>query len=93
MEPVLLLVGLCALGVLAIRFGRDSRESIHSKEQTMAKLGVVWDGVPGDAPKPSPRRPAHRLRHSVAGLLYRLSDWLYPEVSEPRRLPHSRTAM
>jgi hypothetical protein len=42
MELVLALGALCALGLLAARWGVDSRETLHSKEQELAALGLSW---------------------------------------------------
>jgi hypothetical protein len=42
MELVLALGALCALGLLAARWGVDSRETLHSKEQELAALGLTW---------------------------------------------------
>jgi hypothetical protein len=109
MEILGLIVGLCGLGVLAMRFGRDSRATLHSDEQRLAILGLAWDGKPGTDPRSSSRangvvrisEPAatrtrvvgHPFRHRLAAGLYRLADWLYPGVSEPRRLPQRSTSM
>ena len=49
MEPLIALGLLCALAVLAARWGVDSRESLASKEEQLAALGVTWD--------PALRRP------------------------------------
>jgi hypothetical protein len=117
MEILGLIVGLSGLGVLAMRFGRDSRPTLHSEEQRLASLGLVWDGKPDAAGRSSSRRNglatarangvvrssessatpsrvvAHPVRHRLAAGLYRLADWLYPGVSEPRRLPQRSTSM
>jgi hypothetical protein len=98
MEILGLIVGLCGLGVLAMRFGRDSRGTLRSEEQRLASLGMAWDGKPGAAWRsarvngvvrvPSrDRMAAHPVRHRLAAGLYRLADWLDPGVSEPRRVP------
>src|SRR5438309_1612412 len=121
MEILGLIVGICGLGVLASRFGRDSRATLASEEQRLASLGLTWDGTPG-APSiriasgrsssrmngvPTARANgvvrghevgatrvvAHPFRHRLAAGLYRLADWLYPGVSEPRRLPQRSTSM
>jgi hypothetical protein len=100
MEIFGLILGLCGLGVLAIRFGRDSRATLESEEQRLASLGLAWDGKPsatrrnarangvvriGEATPPPSFVVAHPFRHRLAAGLYRLADWLYPGVSEPRR--------
>jgi len=106
MEIFGLILGLCGLGVLAIRFGRDSRATLQSEEQRLASLGLAWDGKPSTTP-PNPRANgavrssqatpspvvAHAFRHRLATGLYRLADWLYPGVSDPRRLPQRSTSM
>ena len=47
MEILGLIVGVCGLGVLAVRFGRDSRPGLYSEEQRLASLGLAWNGKPG----------------------------------------------
>jgi hypothetical protein len=42
MELLLVLALLCALGLLAARWGVDSRESLRSKEEQLAALGLTW---------------------------------------------------
>jgi hypothetical protein len=42
MEAIGFVVAIVALGVLAMRFGRDSREGFRSKEQELAASGVTW---------------------------------------------------
>src|ERR1700704_3396079 len=106
MEIFGLILGLCGLGVLAIRFGRDSRATLQSEEQRLANLGLAWDGKPSST-QPNPRANgvvrsgqatpsrvvAHPVRHRLAAGLYRLADWLYPGASAPRRLPQRSTSM
>jgi hypothetical protein len=41
-ELMILVIGLCVLGVLALRFGHDSRPLAHSKELDLANLGLSW---------------------------------------------------
>ena len=44
---LLIAVGLlCALGLLAARWGVDSRELGYSKEQELARLGMTWRSQP-----------------------------------------------
>jgi hypothetical protein len=83
---LLALLGLIGLGLLAVRFGHDSRDRLLSVEEQQARLGVTWDGQPG-APA---RRPVlvavrQRVRHRTAAGLYRLADWLYPEPGDTTR--------
>jgi hypothetical protein len=42
MELLVGLFGLLTLGFLANRYGRDSRERIHSIEERQARSGLVW---------------------------------------------------
>ena len=89
MEPLLLIVGFVALGVLAVRFGHDSRDALPSAEANLARLGARWNGRPASpaprleqiSPPPLPRH-AGSLRHRLAGLLYRLAEWLYPGATD-----------
>lgn len=46
MDLVVLVVALCALGLLAIRFGRDSRDLLRTKEHELEARGYRWDGPP-----------------------------------------------
>lgn len=41
--PLVALVSLASLGLLAIRFGADSRPAIRSDEHRLALTGMVWD--------------------------------------------------
>ena len=75
MEVVLLLISLCVLAVLALRFGRDSRPSIYSREEQQAAHGLVWNGAPGGIRRRLPpnwqmvctsRRMASRTRSVMA---------------------------
>jgi hypothetical protein len=36
-----------ALGVLAVRYGRDSRDGLRSEEEALAAAGFSWPGRPG----------------------------------------------
>src|SRR6266851_814781 len=47
MELIVFVVALCILGVLAQRFGHDSRMPADSKEQTLANLGLRPEGQRG----------------------------------------------
>jgi hypothetical protein len=42
MEVLVVVALLCALAVLAARWGVDSRESLRSKEEELAALGLTW---------------------------------------------------
>jgi hypothetical protein len=51
MELIVFVVALCILGVLAQRFGHDSRMPADSKEETLANLGLraeLQSGAPLD---------------------------------------------
>lgn len=73
MEALIVLILVCALAVLATRYGFDSREAPRSKEHELAMLGLTW-GPPAPAAVPSRTPPAllQRLRprpqssHSVS---------------------------
>ena len=43
MEALVVFVGLSALAFLAMRYGYDSNYAVYSKEEEMARLGMVWD--------------------------------------------------
>ena len=40
MELIIFIAAVCVVGVLALRFGYDSRPSAHSKEEDLASLGL-----------------------------------------------------
>jgi hypothetical protein len=42
MELLLIVAALCLLGLLAVRFGRDSRDRLSSTEEWQARHGMVW---------------------------------------------------
>jgi hypothetical protein len=84
MEWALIVIGLCALGALAVRFGADSRDfDVRSAEERLARHGMTWGRVrqPASAPHGSrARRLTHAVRHPVAVALYRVAHWLAPEL-------------
>ena len=41
MELIIFIAALCVLGILAVRFGYDSRPTAQSKEEDLASLGVT----------------------------------------------------
>jgi hypothetical protein len=43
MEILIVLIGLCALAFLSLRYGYDSRATVYSKEEEFARYGVLWD--------------------------------------------------
>jgi hypothetical protein len=83
LDALVLLVLACALAVLAVRFGHDSRETSPSKEEQLAALGVVWGGLDPEPRPQRPRRRLRRLRRTVAAVLLGLADRLEPRPLEP----------
>jgi hypothetical protein len=59
MEIVVFVALVCIVAVLAMRFGHDGRQTVFSKEEELASLGMVRDQA--DAAPPSframPRLP------------------------------------
>ena len=43
MELIIFVLALVVVAGLAMRFGHDSRETVSSKEQTLAELGLARD--------------------------------------------------
>jgi hypothetical protein len=43
MELLIIVFALCLLGVLAGRFGVDSRGGLHSREEQDARYGMTWE--------------------------------------------------
>jgi hypothetical protein len=86
MEWALIVIGLCALGALAVRYGADTRDfELRSAEERLARHGMTWSPDAArqrpDAPRLSRlRRATHALRHPVAVALYRVAHWLAPEL-------------
>ena len=81
MELVVFFAILCLLAVLAPRLGYDSRDlGFRSDEHRQARLGLAWGRLP--KPRALPRlRVAHAVRHPIAAVLFRMANWLAPEVS------------
>jgi hypothetical protein len=50
-ELIIFVGALCIVGVLAMRFGQDSRTPAYSKEEDQANLGLHW-GRPGETSDP-----------------------------------------
>jgi hypothetical protein len=91
MEILLFIGGLCALGVLAMRFGYDSRDDFRSPEETLANFGFAWHGKPGRPQRTPRRKPVNVVRHRLAVGLNALADWLYPLPENTARLnSHAR---
>jgi hypothetical protein len=85
MELILLVAGVCLLGVLAARFGADSRPPHRSAEDRLAGFGFTWQGRPGTRARARLRTATYPLRHQLAAVLYRLADWLYPVSAQGNR--------
>jgi hypothetical protein len=43
MELLVIVLALCVLGLLAARYGCDSRAGLRSHEEEYAATGVTWD--------------------------------------------------
>lgn len=58
MELLIGIGALCLLGILANRYGRDSRDGTHSDEERLRALGFTWgsEAAPAVAAQ---RAPAH----------------------------------
>jgi hypothetical protein len=48
MEIMIAVALLVGLGLLAARFGADSRDGPRADEERLAASGVTWDGAPAD---------------------------------------------
>ena len=46
MELLVIVFALCVLGLLATRFGYDSRDGLRSREEEAAAAGMFWDARP-----------------------------------------------
>jgi hypothetical protein len=46
MELLVIVFALCMLGLLATRFGYDSRDGLRSREEDAASTGMIWDAHP-----------------------------------------------
>jgi hypothetical protein len=57
---------LILIAVTSMRFGVDSREEFASKEQELARRGIIWDRSP--APRERQRSAAGRWRFIGRGL-------------------------
>ena len=45
MGLLIIVIALCALALIAPRFGDDSRDRLHSREEDAAGWGVTWAGL------------------------------------------------
>lgn len=77
MELLFSVISLIVLGLLAVRYGHDSRDTIPSKEQQLACFGMAW---PGGAPVPLVRPVSRRkrVRRKLALALLAFAEWLSP---------------
>ena len=57
MEAIVAVAALVALGVLALRFGVDSRDGFRGKDQELASYGVSWSDLTRDQGRAGPNRP------------------------------------
>ena len=46
MEFLVIVLGLCVLGLLAGRYVYDSRGQLRSREEQAASVGMAWDAPP-----------------------------------------------
>jgi len=77
MELLFCVATLVILALLAVRYGHDSRDTMHSKEQELACFGMAWPGgVPVPLARPVSRR--RRLRRKLALALLAFAEWLSP---------------
>jgi len=89
MELLLFIIGACALGAFAMRFGRDSRDlGLRSEEHRLADYGMRWSGMPryqylpmrpglNGSRSTSPSRRAHATRRRAHALRHPIAVALY----------------
>jgi hypothetical protein len=53
MEALAVVFGFAVLGLLALRFGADSREGLRSHEQELAARGMTWSDLAADRQAPA----------------------------------------
>jgi hypothetical protein len=68
MEAIILVALLVALGLLATRYGHDSRAHLRSREDELAASGYTW-GEGGQAASAGGRRQGRRRGSGRAGTL------------------------
>jgi hypothetical protein len=61
MELLIVITTLCLLGVLANRFGHDSRDRLRSDEERMSAQGFAW-GSQAEARAAAPRVAERPIR-------------------------------
>ncbi len=71
MELIVAVVILAILGILAQRFGYDSRDGMHSQEHGLSRLGVQWDATRERMQYPLPVDTPRPLDHVVVGFAVR----------------------
>jgi hypothetical protein len=71
MELIAAVVILALLGILAQRFGYDSRDGMHSKEHDLARIGLKWEAPRERMRHPRPVDTPRPLDHVVAGFAVR----------------------
>lgn len=59
MEAIGVIGALVLLGILAVRFGADSRYGIRSKEEQLAARGLTWEDLWPEQVHSAPRAPRH----------------------------------
>src|ERR671939_323174 len=92
MELLLFVLVVCVIGILATRFGYDSRAVPYSSEHQFARYGMVWevhnarfDDLRRETrvwrllQEDRPSRPRVHLRRRLAAALRALARWLSPE--------------
>ena len=78
MELIVFVGALCIAGVLAMRFGHDSRLAAYSKEQDLANLGLSW-GSSDQAGEKASANMRRGVGHSASGRSWirTFSAWWY----------------
>ncbi len=71
MELIAAVVILAILGILAQRFGYDSRDGMHSQEHDLSRIGMRWDATHERMQHPLPVDTPRPLDHVVAGFAVR----------------------
>lgn len=91
MEGVAVLTCLCVLAVLATRWGVDSADSLRSKEEELAGLGVTWgptapSGMRSRGRARSAPDPRRTRRGQLAHLLRVVADGIDPKPAPTTRV-------
>ena len=66
MEPVIVVIALLLLGILANRFGHDSRDRLSSDEERLSAQGFAW-GSQADPHAAARRVAARPIRLALLG--------------------------